>query len=138
MSKILILDVIASNLRMGASRNVSRETYPTTPQKEASNMRYIPFKALKILAMMLHALYSIIYPKYSKHGRRKVTIPQKLTLITIAKAFGYTYRDIPAIAEDLKEVPGIRRVTTFQNFNHFARRIKPQELQDAMNSQQPY
>ncbi len=95
-------------------------------------MRYIPSKALKILAMILHALYSIIYPKYSKHSQRKVTIPQKMTLITIAKAFGYTYRDIPAIAEDLKEVLGIRRITTFQNFNHFARRIKPQELQDAI------
>ncbi len=92
-------------------------------------MRCIPSKALKILAMMLHAFYSIIYPKYSKHSQRKVTIPQKMTLITIAKAFGYTYRDIP---EDLREDLGIRRITSFQNLNYFANKIRPKEIQEAI------
>jgi len=45
-------------------------------------MRYMLFKVLKLLAMILHAFYSLIYPKYSKHDQRKITIPQKLTLIT--------------------------------------------------------
>ena len=95
-------------------------------------MRYIPFKALKILAIMLNLFYSLIYPEYSKHGQKKMTMSQKLTVITLAKALGYTYRDMPAIAEDLKEVLRIRQVTTFQNFNSFANKIKPQELQDAI------
>ena len=95
-------------------------------------MPYIPFKVLKLLATILHAFYSLIYPKYSKHGQRKTTIPQKLTLITIVQAFGFAYRDIPLIAEDLKDVLKLRHITTFQNFNDFANRIKPQEIQDAI------
>ena len=95
-------------------------------------MPYIPFKVLKLLAMILHAFYSLIYPKYSKHGQRKMTIPQKLTLITIAQAFGFTYRDIPLIAEDLRDILKLRRITTFQNFNDFANRIKPREIQEAI------
>lgn len=97
-------------------------------------MRYIPFKVLKLLALLLHTFYSLIYPKYSKHGQRKMTIPQKLTLITIAKAFGYTYRDIPSIAEDLRDVLGLKHITTFQNFNTFAKKIKPHEVQEAIKS----
>ena len=95
-------------------------------------MRYIPFKVLKLLAVILHAFYSLIYPKYSKHGQRKITIPQKLTLITIARAFGFVYRDIPLIAEDLRDVLKLKHITTFQNFNDFANRIRPQEIQDAI------
>jgi len=116
----------------GGPPNVLRETHNETTTTEAPHMPYIPFKVLKLLALLLHAFYSLIYPKYSKHGQRKMTIPQKLTLITIAKAFGYTYRDIPAIAEDLREVLGIRQITSFQNLNHFANKIRPQEMQDAI------
>ena len=78
--------------------------------------KYIGWEALKLLALMLHAMYRQIYPKYSKHGQRKMTI------ITIAKALDYTYREMEALARELREVLGIKRVTTFQNLQHSQRR----------------
>ncbi|MHA1589007.1 MAG: hypothetical protein ACTSVA_00195 [Candidatus Njordarchaeales archaeon] len=34
--------------------------------------KYIGWEALKLLALVLHAMYRQIYPKYSKHGRRRM------------------------------------------------------------------
>jgi len=41
------------------------------------------------------------------------------------------YRDIALIAEDLRDVLKLEHSTTFQNFNDFASKIRPQEIQDA-------
>ena len=60
-------------------------------------------------------MYSQTYPRYSKHDQRKMTIPQKMTIITIAKALGLTYREMETLARDLRDVLGIKEVTTFQN-----------------------
>jgi len=67
-------------------------------------------------------MYRQIYPKYSKQGQRKMTI------ITIAKALGYTYREMETLARELGEVLGIKRVTTFQNSHVFAKKIKLREI----------
>ncbi|MHA1590214.1 MAG: transposase [Candidatus Njordarchaeales archaeon] len=96
--------------------------------------KYIGWEALKLLALVLHAIYGQIYPKYSKHGQRKMTIPQKMTIITIAKALGYTYREMETLARELREVLGIKRVTTFQNLHTFAKKIKPREIQDIIEA----
>ena len=72
--------------------------------------KYIGWEALKLLALVLHAIYGQIYPKYSKHGQRKMTISQKMTIITIAKALGYTYREMETLARELREVLGIENV----------------------------
>lgn len=93
-------------------------------------MKYIPYKALKLLAFTLHQIYSLTMPKYGKHGHRKITIPQKMTVITIIKAFGYTYRDAPAIATDISDVIGIKNVTTHQNYHTYAKKIDTFKLQD--------
>jgi len=95
-------------------------------------MKYIPYKVLKILAIILHVFYSLIFPKYSRYGQRKITIPQKLTILTLAKAFGLTYREMPLLAEDLRESLGIKHVPTFQNFERFEKTIKPQTIQDTI------
>jgi len=79
-------------------------------------------------------MYRQIYPKYSKHGQRKMTIPQKMTIITIAKALGYTYRETETLARELRDVLGIKRVTTFQNLHAFAKKIKPGEIQDIITA----
>jgi len=79
-------------------------------------------------------MYRQRYPKYSKHGQRKMTIPQKMTIITIAKALGYTYREMETLARKLREVLGIKRVTTFQNLHAFAKKIKPREIQDIIEA----
>ena len=70
--------------------------------------KYIGWEALKLLALVLHAIYGQIYPKYSEHGQRKMIIPQKMTIITIAKALGYTYREMETLARELREVLGIK------------------------------
>ena len=95
-------------------------------------MRYIPFEALKILAIFLHGFFSLILPKYSKHGQRKMTIPQKMTILTLGKGLGYSYRDLPWLAYDLKDILGIKEVTCFQNFDRFEKTIKPHAVQDAI------
>jgi len=37
-----------------------------------------------------------------------------MTIITIAKALGYTYREIEILVRDLRNILGIENVTTFQ------------------------
>ena len=96
--------------------------------------RYIGWIGLKLLAIILHAMYSQIYPRYSKHGQRKMTIPQKMTIITIAKALGLTYREMETLARDLRDVLGIKEVTTFQNLHAFAKKIKLGEIQDIIEA----
>ncbi len=76
-------------------------------------MRYIPYFALKLLAYTLHRLYGLIFPKYAKHGHRKITIPQKLTVITLKEAFGWRYREIGLLILDIGPVIGIKDPTTF-------------------------
>jgi len=61
--------------------------------------RYIGWEALKLLALVLHAIYGQVYPEYSKHGQRKMTI------ITIAKALGCTYREMETLARELRGTP---------------------------------
>ena len=92
-------------------------------------MKYIPCYALKLLAFILHKLYSLIFPKWSKHGHRKITIPQKLTIITLKEAFGWTYRDIGWLILDIGLVIDIKNPTTFQNFNAFKKRLDTGILQ---------
>ena len=92
-------------------------------------MRYIPYSALKLLAHMLHWLYSLMFPKYAKHGHRKITIPQKLTVITLKEAFGWSYRDIGLLLLDIGSIIGVKDPTTFQNFNAFKKRLKAGTLQ---------
>ncbi len=93
-------------------------------------MKYIPYKALKLLAFTLHQIYSLTMPKYGKHGHRKITIPQKMTVITIVKAFGYTYRDAPVIAADIGDIIGIENTTTHQNYHAYAKKMDTFKLQD--------
>ena len=92
-------------------------------------MRYIPCYALKLLAHILHAIYSQIFPKWSKHGHRKMTIPQKLTILTIIEAFGFAYRDVKALIMDIGHVIGVENPVTFQNINAFKQRLKVGTLQ---------
>lgn len=92
-------------------------------------MTYIPYFALKLLAYTLHKLYSLIFPKYAKHGHRKITIPQKLTIITLKEAFAWSYRDIPLLVFDIGPTIGIKNPTTFQNFNAFKKKLKTGLLQ---------
>ena len=92
-------------------------------------MSYIPYFALKIFAGLIHAIFARIFPKYSKHGRRLMTIRQKMTLIALSHALGIPYRDIPLLALDLADVLRIKNITSFQNFNAFAKKIRPQTLQ---------
>ncbi len=92
-------------------------------------MKYIPCFALKLLAYMLHTLYSLMFPKYAKHGHRKITIPQKLTVITLKEAFGWSCRDMGLLILDIGPVIGIKDPTTFQNFNAFKKRVKAGSLQ---------
>ena len=93
-------------------------------------MVYIPRIILEPFAILLHGIFSTIARKYAKHGQRKMTIPQKMTIITIAKAFGLTYRDMELLAMDLAEVLGLENITTFQNFNSFEKRLSTKGLQD--------
>lgn len=93
-------------------------------------MVYIPRIILEPFAILLHGIFSTIAKKYAKHGQRKMTIPQKMTIITIAKAFGLTYRDMELLAMDLAEVLGLENITTFQNFNSFEKRLSTKGLQD--------
>ena len=76
-------------------------------------MRYRSCSALKLLAHMLHWLYSLMFPKYAKHGHRKITIPQKLTVITLKEAFGWSYRDIGLLLLDIGPIIGVKDPTTF-------------------------
>ena len=92
-------------------------------------MKYIPYFALKLLAYMLHRLYSLIFPKYAKHGHRKITIPQKLTIITLKEAFSWSYRDIPFLVNDIGPTIGIDDLTTFQNFSAFKKKLETGLLQ---------
>ena len=92
-------------------------------------MKYIPCHGLKILAYTLHAIYSQIFPKWSKHGHRKMTIPQKLTILTIIEAFGFTYRDVVPLTVDIGDVIGVKEPTTFQNINAFKQELKVTKLQ---------
>ncbi|MGQ4893854.1 MAG: hypothetical protein ACP6IQ_04430 [Candidatus Njordarchaeia archaeon] len=92
-------------------------------------MSYIPYFALKIFAGLIHAIFARIFPKYSKHGRRLMTIRQKMTLIALSHALGIPYRDIPLLVLDLAGVLRIKNITSFQNFNALARKIRPQTLQ---------
>jgi len=57
-----------------------------------------------------------------------------MTIITIAKALGYTYREMETLARDLRDALGIEEVTTFQNLHAFARKIKLGELQDVIKA----
>jgi len=97
--------------------------------KRRTPMSYIPLFALKIFAGLIHAIFARIFPKYIKHGRMLMTIYQKMTLIALSYALGITYRDIPLLAIDLADVLCIKNITFLQNFNAFARRIRPQTLQ---------
>jgi len=96
--------------------------------------KYIGCEALKLLALMLHAMYRQICPEYSKHGQRKMTIPQKMTIIMVAKALGYTYKEMKTLARELRDILDIERVTTFQNLHIFAKKIKPREIQDIIET----
>jgi len=92
-------------------------------------MRYISCYALKLLAYILHAIYSQIFPKWSKHGHRKMTISQKLTILTIIEAFGFAYRDAEALMRDIGDVIDIKETVTFQDINAFKQRLKTEDLQ---------
>ncbi|RLG80827.1 MAG: hypothetical protein DRO40_10615 [Thermoprotei archaeon] len=63
-----------------------------------------------------------------------MTIPQKMTIITIAKALGYTYREMETLAREPREVLGIKRVTRFQDLHVFVKKIKPREIQDIITA----
>ena len=91
---------------------------------------YIPGFVLKPIAAVLKAFFSLIMPKWAKHGQRRLPIPVKATIIALARALGLTYRDAVLLAVDLADVLGIEDVTTFQNLHAFAKRLRPEAIQD--------
>ena len=57
-----------------------------------------------------------------------------MTIITIAKAPGYTYRETETPARDLRDVLKIKKVTTFQNLHAFAKKVRLREIQDIIEA----
>lgn len=59
----------------GEERAVIEYYWASGRNSEARSMRrYIEWETLKLLAMILHAIYRRAYPKYSKHSQRKILI----------------------------------------------------------------
>ena len=57
-----------------------------------------------------------------------------MTIITIAKALGYTHREMETPARDPRDVLGIENATALQNLHAFAKMIKLREIQDIIEA----
>ena len=97
-------------------------------------MAYIPTSVLKPIAAILKAFFSATMPKWAKHGQRKLPIPVKATIVALARALELTYRDAAPLALELADALGIEDATTFQNLHAFAKKLRPEAIQDLIKT----